>query len=312
MTLFTNCQIAAPSKPYDPFDGFQLQPPGEWKPPVPGSRPTTPTPPPSESPEPVMLGPYPRLFVIHDGGHGYEILPEETYQLYTIAKSHDRECTKVDELFVKLEENVVFHTFVTVERNGNLPPLTFLKEEEKTETSFPVSPALLTRRVSQFARCFQAKQRNSKLQTRTKCDWLQLDFMLPNLPRIINPVLPKLEAVVNESSFVYRQVCEHPFINEETNGHIDKILEAYAEWQLENLQLQRIEKIVDNRDDDMIAMEKEIACRIREVSQKIMGVTGVSLAFDSPSCSSQIHSILCMHKLQCLESFQPVATTSEL
>ncbi|KAH8944050.1 hypothetical protein BDL97_13G088400 [Sphagnum fallax] len=241
-----------------------LQPPGEWKPPVPGSRPTTPTPPPSESPEPVMLGPYPRLFVIHDGGHGYEILPEEIYQLYTIAKSHDRECTKVDELFVKLEENVVFHTFVTVERNGNLPPLTFLKEEEKTETSFPVSPALLTRRVSQFARCFQAKQRNSKLQTRTKCDWLQLDFMLPNLPRIINPVLPKLEAVVNESSFVYRQVCEHPFINEETNGHIDKILEAYAEWQLENLQLQRIEKIVDNRDDDMIAMEKEIACRIRE------------------------------------------------
>ena len=255
-----------PKKLLDPFDGFELSPPGEWKPPVPLSRPTTPSI--SEPlPEPIMLGPHPRLFVIHEGGHGYEFMTEEVYQLYEIAKFYNKHCTKKDERFVISDEECTFHTFVTVEseKSANLNEL--LKNEEKTQTNFPISPLLLTRKVSQFARRFQAKQRNTKVQTQTKCDWLQLEFMLPNLPRIINPVVPKLKGEDLESKFVYRQIVETPFISEETRGNIDKILEAYAKWQWENLELQEIQIIPDTRTEEEIEMERYIACRVREVSQ---------------------------------------------
>lgn len=252
-------------KKFDPFDRFDLEPQGTWMPtPIP-----TPTPLPSEPPEPIILGPFPRLFVIQDGGYGYEILAEEMYQIYEIAKFYNKNCTRKDDKCVINDENCIVHTFVTIENKSKITLDELLKDEEKTQTSFPISPWLLTRKVSQFAQRFQAKQRNNKLQTQTKCNWLQLEFMLPNLPHIINPVVPKLDLEIEKLTFLFRQILETPMILEETYINIEKILEVYANWMLENIDLPGCDIGPDTRSDCEIQIEKFIARCKQEVTSLI-------------------------------------------
>ena len=247
-------------KPFDPFDGFDLEPPGTWRPTA------TPTPPPSEPPEPEILGPFPRLFVIYEGGYGYEILADEMYQLYEIAKFYNKHCTQSNDKCVISNEDCILHTFVTIENKNNISLNELLKNEEKTQTSFPVTPWLLTRKVSQFARKFEAKQRNKKVQLQTNCEWLQLEFMLPNLARIINPVVPKLPPKIDNFTFVYRQILENPSISQETCKNIDRILEAYAKWQLENIDNPRCEAAWETRSDCDIEIERFISLTKAKVS----------------------------------------------
>lgn len=242
-------------KPFDPFDGFNLEPPGTWNPtPTP-----TPTPPPSKLPEPPILGPFPRLFIFYEGGYGYEILCDEMYQLYEIAKFYNKHCTKSNDKCIILNEDCIMHTFVTIENKNNTSLDELLKDEEKTQTSFPITPWLLTRKISQFARKFEAKQRNNKVQNQTGCNWLQLEFMLPNLARIINPVLPKLAPEIINSTFIYRQIVENSSISKETCKNIEKILEAYAEWLLENIDFPNCDAVWETRTDYDIETEKFIA-----------------------------------------------------
>jgi hypothetical protein len=112
-----------------------LTPLKELQQPFPISRPTTATPPPSEYPNQEMLGPYPRLFVIHEGGHGYEFLIEEMYQLYEVAKFYNKLCTKNVENYIISEEEVVFHTFVTIEnkKQMGLSELIEYKDNDKVQ-----------------------------------------------------------------------------------------------------------------------------------------------------------------------------------
>jgi hypothetical protein len=244
-------------KPFDPFDGFDLEPLGTWKP-TPTPTPT-PTPLPCEPLESLTLGPFPRLFVIEDGGYGYEILADEMYEMYEIAKSYNKYCTKNDDNRLVNDEDCIVHTFVTDEDKDKMTLNELLRDEEKMQISFPITPWLLTRRISQFARRFQAKQRNNKVQSQTNCNWLQLEFMLPNLPRIINPIVPKLVPEVENSTFVYRQVLETPKISKETCKNIEKILEAYADWLLKNIDISRCDSGLDTRFDYEIEREKFIA-----------------------------------------------------
>jgi hypothetical protein len=127
---------------------------------------------------------------------------------------------------------------------------------------------LLTRRISQFARKFEAKQRKNKVQNQSDCDWLQLEFILPNLARIINPVLPKLPPEIDNSTFVYRQILENPIISKETCINIEKILEAYTKWLSENIDNPRCEAIWETRSDRDIEIEKFIALTKAEVGFK--------------------------------------------
>lgn len=214
-----------------------------------------------------MLGPYPRLFVIHEGGHGYEFLTEEMYQLYEVAKFYNKLCTKNTEPYIISDEEVVFHTFVTVEGKKQLGLSELVKDDDKLEPNFPLSFTLpASRRVSLAAKRVQGKSRNSKLQAQTKCDWLRLQFTLPKLPRVINPILPDIEPQQDVVGLVYRQIVEMPYITEATRKKFDGMLDELVKWQWVNLELQEIEIIPDTRSDDDILMERYIACRIREVT----------------------------------------------
>lgn len=253
--------------PVDIYAGFELSPLGDWKT-FPGSRPATATPPPSEPPEEVMLGPYPRLFVIHEAGHGYEFLTEEMYQLYEVAKFYNKLCTKNVESYIISDEEAVFHTFVTVEGKKQMFLSELIRDDDKVEHSFPLSFSLpASRRVSLAAKQVQGKHRNSKVQAQTKCDWLRLQFALPKLPRVINPIVPDIDPQQDEVGLVYRQIVELPYIVEATRKKFDGILEELVKWQWVNLELQVIEIIPDTRSDEDILMERYIACRIREVTR---------------------------------------------
>ncbi|KAG0578640.1 hypothetical protein KC19_4G038500 [Ceratodon purpureus] len=83
--------------------------------------------------------------------------------------------------------------------------------------------------------------------------------MLPNLARIINPVLPKLPLETNNSMFVYRQILENPYISKEISKNIEKILEAYAEWLLEEIDAPGCEANLETRSDCEMEIEKFIA-----------------------------------------------------
>ena len=241
----------------------------ELQQPFPSSRPTTATPPPSESPNQEMLGPYPRLFVIHEGGHGYEFLTEEMYQLYEVAKFYNKMCTKNVENYIISEEEVVFHTFVTIEnkKQMGLSERIEYKDNDKVEHNFSLSFSLpASRRISLVAKQVQGKSRSNKVQIQTKCDWLRLQFELPKLPRVINPVLPNIDSNQDEMNLVYRQIVELPVISLAMQKKMDKILEELLAWQQVNLELQEIEIILDTRTNEDILMERYIACRIREVS----------------------------------------------
>lgn len=251
--------------PVDIYAGFELTPLGERKQPLPGSRPATATPPSSEPPGQEMLGPYPRLFVIHEGGHGYEFLTEEMYQLYEVAKFYNKLCSKNVENYIISEEEAIFHTFVTIENKKQM--LIKDKDDNKVEHNFSLSFSLpASRRVSLVAKQVQGKHRSNKVQTQTKCDWLQLQFELPKLPRVINPVLPDIDPKQGEISLVYRQIVELPVISHPTQKKMDEVLEELLAWQWVNLELQEIEIILDTRTDEDILMERYIACRIREVT----------------------------------------------
>lgn len=231
----------------------------------PGSRPATASPPSFEPPEEALLGPHPRLFVIHEGGHGYEFLTEEMYQLYKVSKFYNKLCTKNVENYIISDEEVVFHTFVTVEGKKQMGLSEMVKDDGKAEPNVPLSftpPA--SRRVSLAAKRVQGKQRNNKLQDQTKCNWLQLQFTLPKMPRIINPIIPDVDPQQDEVGPVYRQIAELPYIEETTRKKFDEMLEEFVKWQWVNLELQEIEIIPDTRTDEDILMERYIACRIRE------------------------------------------------
>ncbi|XP_073389288.1 uncharacterized protein [Physcomitrium patens] len=246
---------------------FELTPLGEWKPLHPISRPATPSPPSSEPSEPIMLGPYPRLFVIHEAGHGYEFLHEEMYQQYETAKFYDKLCSKNSEKYVISDEEAVFHTFVTTENRKQIGLYKLIKEKDNEDEEHNYTPSLTlpaSRRVSLHAKRVQGKHRSNKLQTRTKCDWIQLQYSLPKLPRVINPSTPEIDSNKDTSGFVYRQIVELPSIQEAIQKKMDKILEVFSRWQWVNLELQEIEIIPDTRTDEDILMERYIACRIRE------------------------------------------------
>lgn len=255
--------------PVDIYAGFELTP-VQWKQPFPGSRPTTATPPLSEPPEQEMMGPYPRLFVIHEGGHGYEFLAEEMFQLYEIAKFYNKMCSKNVENYIISEEEVIFHTFVTLENKKQigLSELIKDKDDDKVKHNFSLSFSIpASRRVSLVAKQVQGKHRSNKVQAQTKCDWLQLQFALPKLPCVINPILPDVDPIQCEESLVYRQIVELPIILQATKKKMDQIFEELLAWQWVNLELQEIEIILDTRTDEDILMERYIACRIREVIQ---------------------------------------------
>ena len=244
-----------------------MSPLGEKKA-FPLSRPATATPPPSQPPEQDMLGPYPRLFVIHEAGHGYEFLAEEMFQLYEVAKFYNKLCNKNVENYIISEEEAVFHTFVTTanKKQMGLSEMIKNKNDDEVKHNFSLSFSLpASRRVSLFAKQVQGEERNKKIQAQTKCDWLQLQFALPQLPRVIDPILPDIEPNQGETSLVYRQIVELPIISQATMKKMDKVLEELLAWQWVNLELQEIEIIPDTRTDEDILMERYIACRIREV-----------------------------------------------
>lgn len=251
--------------PVDIYAGFELSALGERKT-FPGSRPGTATPPCSEPPEQVMLGPYPRLFVIHEGGHGFEFLTEEMYQLYEVAKFYNKLCSKSVESYIISDEEVVFHTFVTVEGKKQMGLSELI--DDKVEHNFPLSFTLpASRRVSLAAKRVQGKHRNNKVQAQTKCDWLKLQFTLPKIPRVINPIIPDVDPEQDQVGLVYRQIVELPYIEEATRKKFNTVLEELVKWQWVNLELQEIEIIPDTRTDEDILMERYIACRIREVTR---------------------------------------------
>lgn len=218
-----------------------------------------------------MLGPFPRLFVIHEAGHGYEFLPEEIFQLFEVTKFYNKFCTKSTERYIISDEEAIFHTFVTVEGKKPTGSSSLIKKDddgadEKIVHNFALSFALpASRRVSLAARQVQGKHRSNKMQAQTKCDWLKLEFDLPKLPRIINPVVPDVDPEPEVVGMVYRQIVELPLIGEATRKKFDAVLEELVKWQWVNLELQEIEIIPDTRSDEDILMERYIACRIREV-----------------------------------------------
>ncbi|KAL2610808.1 hypothetical protein R1flu_022500 [Riccia fluitans] len=214
----------------------------------------------SQERDETFLGPYPRLFVIHEGGFGFEILHEDDFKKFEYSKVSKKDCTRVMENYAK--SDVMLHTFVTVEQKAR--KLAELKKEKHEMCRAPDGLRLWTKKVPEFARRIKLKTLLSKMQKRTKCDWLQLNLELPFLPRaVVSEMLPVMP-LSNVTNIMFRQMFEYSPFERGQIRKMDKILEIYKEWQDSSMILRDVEVIPDERTPQEKKKAEEIARRIRE------------------------------------------------
>ncbi|CAM6096484.1 unnamed protein product [Calypogeia fissa] len=215
----------------------------------------------NETNDPV-LGPSVRLFVIHEGGFGFEIIHEDEYNKYTSSKKWSKDYTHVREVYK--EVNAILHTFVTVQQKAKKLAEVFVQALEGCRA--PDVLKLWTTKVSEFARRIKLRAIKTKMNRRTKCDWLQTNLNLPYLPRVLEPnLLPPLP-LSNATTVVFRQIFEYPPFQDEQLPIMKRILESYNKWQENAMMLTDVAQNPDTRTEDEIKLAQHVANKIREVS----------------------------------------------
>lgn len=208
-----------------------------------------------------MLGPAARLFVLHEGGFGFEIIHENEFKKYSSSKTFNKDCAHVREVYE--EVNAILHTFVTTKEKAKTFADLDLQAQEGCRA--PDNLKLWTRKVPEFARRMKLRAVRTKLQKRTKCDWLQVNLDLPYLPRVLSPELLPVLPLCNKTNVVFRQIFEYPSFEDERIPRMDRILESYYSWQDTAMILTDVEQNPDTRTEEEIKKAQAVAEAIREV-----------------------------------------------
>ncbi|KAJ7533838.1 hypothetical protein O6H91_13G067000 [Diphasiastrum complanatum] len=170
-------------------------------------------------------GPSPRLFVIYEGGHGFEFLNEKTFKDFVNLKKLNKTWIQTSQMIKNCDEDIRSHLFVSLD-----DCLGFHVRKGKQATPFLASKlsnsAILLEDSSN--RKFHEESKNNPANLGRS----QLDMALPNLPRVILPSnISTLQNRKEAALILYRQIYEYSATFEEQTAQVEMEEEACARWK---------------------------------------------------------------------------------
>eukprot|EP01018_Ginkgo_biloba_P025782 Gb_01621 [translate_table: standard] len=194
-----------------------------------------------------------RLFIIHDGGQGYEFLDEKSFKKYAQKNKAAENSFQVTENFIS-DEKLILHSFVKM-----------WKFDRGHSTHGPNSCSVFS---DYFLKCsvvgLDAMHMPSKY---SGLEWLESDSTDLSLPKFIGHPSECILKPSEQNVILYRLISEYPKLSDDNLSQISTVLEKCQKWQAENLRNRgMVSSYCDVRTKEQIEDASEVAAQIHEVN----------------------------------------------